>query len=389
MIKPAIVVVGYDRPDSMRRILDSVIKAFYPFDDITLIISIDEGRMSNEVDKVAKSIKWPYGKVKIRRFNKRQGLRKHIIQCGDLSEQYDAVIILEDDLIVSPSFYLYAYKAVNFYSFEARIAGISLYSHAWNGYADLLFTPMKNHFDVYWGQYSITWGECWTKRQWKKFRQWYFDHENKLPLINHKMPSSISQWGEQSWGKYFISYMIEKNLYYVIPYISMSTNFSDIGQHNRCNDCSHQVLLLEGEKKDYRFPNFIQAIKYDIFFERILEGETIQGINGNDICVDLNGMKTTTLDKKYLISIKRVPFKRLASFGMAMRPIDSNIIHNVPGNDIFFYECKCNSLIENGKLTDRKRIDYEMYHFSWRVLLKVGVSRFFLALKQKLMRNKK
>ena len=39
MIKPAIVVVGYNRPQSIKRLLESICEANYPFDDITLIVS--------------------------------------------------------------------------------------------------------------------------------------------------------------------------------------------------------------------------------------------------------------------------------------------------------------------------------------------------------------
>ena len=42
MIKPAIVAIGYNRPKLMKRLLDSVGKAYYEEDDISLIISIDE-----------------------------------------------------------------------------------------------------------------------------------------------------------------------------------------------------------------------------------------------------------------------------------------------------------------------------------------------------------
>ena len=41
MIKPAIVVIGYNRVISLRRLLSSLEKAYYPFAEITLIISLD------------------------------------------------------------------------------------------------------------------------------------------------------------------------------------------------------------------------------------------------------------------------------------------------------------------------------------------------------------
>ena len=156
----------------MKRLLMSVNKAYYSVDDITLIVSIDECASSDLVEKVARSVGWDHGELIVRRFPQRQGLRKHVIQCGDLSEQYGAVIILEDDLLVFPSFYQYTYEAVNFYNGDKKVSGIALYGHAWNGYSDLEFKPMQNEFDAYFGQFSITWGQCWTRMQWKNFKDW-------------------------------------------------------------------------------------------------------------------------------------------------------------------------------------------------------------------------
>ena len=266
-IKPAIVAVGYNRPDSMRRLLQSIVNAHYPFDGIDLIISIDESNRSDDVQKVADEFQWNYGNKIIKRYPERQGLRKHIIQCGDLSNQYGAVIILEDDLMVSPSFYNYTYAAINYYKDNPKIVGASLYSHCWNGYAGLQFIPEKNEYDAYLGQYSISWGQCWAKEQWNLFKEWYLLHEDKLPAENKAMPSTILRWSQQSWGKYFISYMVEKNLYYAVPYAGMTTNFSEMGTHNSSSSATFQVPLQQGNKVEYKLPDFEQAVKYDLFFD--------------------------------------------------------------------------------------------------------------------------
>ena len=80
---PAIVAVGYNRPDGMKRLLESIGRAKYNVSNVPLIISIDESNRSDEVEQVAKNFQWNYGPKEIRRFPERQGLRKHIVQCGD------------------------------------------------------------------------------------------------------------------------------------------------------------------------------------------------------------------------------------------------------------------------------------------------------------------
>ena len=383
-IKPAIVAVGYNRPGAMKRLLTSVAQAFYPFDDIDLIVSIDESNRSDEVQQVAEQIQWNHGQKIIKRYGERQGLRKHILQCGDLSQKYGAVIILEDDLVVAPSFYHYTYLAVNRYAGEEKISGISLYSHAWNGYANLEFRPVHNEYDTYFGQFSITWGQCWTAKQWKGFKTWYFAHENTLPEQNPAMPAGILHWSDQSWGKYFISYMVENDLYYVIPYCALTTNFSEVGQHNTHRDTAHQVCLLQGCKTRYDFPNFAEGIKYDSFFERIFTKE-IAGIPASEICVNLNGTKLDFQGKRYLLTtgIKQ-EFHQIASFGINMHPIDANITESIDGIGIFLYcvdDVPCNLTYGDISL---ERLLYETYDLTWKQLLRTGITKFKQALDSKL-----
>ena len=121
MIKPAIVAVGYNRPDGMKRLLESIGKASYNCDDVPLIVSIDESNRSDEVEAVAQAFEWKYGTKEIRRFPERQGLRKHIVHCGDYSEKYGAVIILEDDLVVAEDFYSYVCAAHEKYGDEKYV----------------------------------------------------------------------------------------------------------------------------------------------------------------------------------------------------------------------------------------------------------------------------
>jgi hypothetical protein len=325
MIKPAIVAVGYNRPNSMKRLLNSIANAFYDYDDIPLVISIDESSRSDEVEQVAKDMEWKHGTKEIRRFSERQGLRNHIILCGDLSEKYGSVIILEDDLYVSPDYYSYVCQAHEFYNDCPQIAGISLYSNSVNVFSHDRFVPVKNEYDTYFGQYIITWGESWTYNQWKRYKEWFLRHENKLPSVNHKLPQEVLSW-TRSWGKYFVSYMVESDLYYVLPYTALSTNFSEQGEHKKGSsyETAYQVPIMMGHK-EYSFASFENGIKYDSFFERIYEKEVAPGINGSDVCFDLYGTRVRAIEKKYLLSCKKYSFPMVKTFGLRMRPIDLNI----------------------------------------------------------------
>lgn len=390
MIKPAIVTVGYNRPDGMKRLLDSIGRAHYQTNDIPLVISIDESNKSNEVEQVARDFLWNYGTKEIRRYPKRQGLRKHIIQCGDLSEIYGGVIILEDDLIVAEDFYSYVCKAHETYSSCEEVCGIALYSYAYNMFTHFNFMPTPSERDVYLGRMGVTWGQSWTFEQWSKFKKWYFEHEGKLPRINPNIPRDISGW-TRSWGRYFASYMEERKLSYVYPYIARSTCFSDFGEHNKTKIplTYVQVPLMNGWSKEYCFPSVDELERFDAFYERVLKAdEKISGISGNLICVDLSNMKTEAEGKPYVLTNERLSLKKIASFALTLRPIFQNALANVSGQQIFLYELRPNdNQIRPWKgrrpsyFADLRRLKYEFHDVTWRTLVRYAPNEFFSRLR--------
>lgn len=348
-IRPAIVAVGYDRADSMHRLLSSIGAACFAYDDIPLIISIDRGAHSEDVVKVAQEFQWNYGTKRIIRHSQRQGLRSHILQCGDLSQQYGAVIILEDDIAVSPWFYHYIDHAVPYYYGDEQIAGFALYSHQWNGYAKRFFEPVPHAADCYLGQYSVTWGQCWTDRQWMAFREWYGDG-NRVLAANPSVPKEVTGWPETSWGKYFAHYLAEKNRYYLMPYHALATNFSETGQHEKAPDSRHQVALMMG-KRDYRFLPSCELLRYDMFFESCDVSRYLgEEIRADGICVDLYGHKCDYGKARYILTTRTLPYERVRSYGLQMRPHELNIQYGIAGCEIILYDRN-----KKGKITKSAR----------------------------------
>lgn len=165
-IKPAIVVVSYNRPYSLKRLLKSLEAAIYPSADIPLIISIDRGANNMNVFAVAQSFNWGHGDKIVKYQNENLGLRRHIIKCASLSYDYESVIILEDDIFVSVEFYNYTIQAMSFAKNLAYIGGISLYNHQFSLSALSSFSPLEDGYDNWYFQYASSWGQAWTKEQW-------------------------------------------------------------------------------------------------------------------------------------------------------------------------------------------------------------------------------
>jgi len=331
----AVVVIGYNRLNSMMRLLDSLERASYDGDQVTLICSIDNSGVA-EVAEYASSYNWPHGKKIVRTFPERQGLRKHVLACGDLVEDYDAIAVFEDDICVAPGFYRFMKQAVEFYKEDDRIAGISLYSHAWNVNAVQAFIPEQIEYDVFFLQFAQSWGQVWTKKQWNSFRKWYEDNSNELEP-DDDIPDYVVNWPKTSWLKYYIKYCIKEDKYFVYPYVGLSTCFADIGEHERIKNTTYQIPIASKAKSNYYFVKFDDApVVYDAFFER--KNIEIPQIDKDKLCVNLYSTKKNVTRFRYVLSMDSLPYKRIQTYGLEYKPQELNIIYKTIGNDIFLYD---------------------------------------------------
>ena len=118
--KVAVVVVGYNRLKPIQRLFSSLLRADYGTKEVPLVISID---CSNDetLYEYVRNIVWPYGNKYLNIEEKRLGLKKHILQCGDLTCYFEAIILLEDDIFVGEYFYEYTLKVIDYYKNDDRI----------------------------------------------------------------------------------------------------------------------------------------------------------------------------------------------------------------------------------------------------------------------------
>lgn len=119
------------------------------------------------------------------------------------------------------------------------------------------------------------------------------------------MPLFLASWPATSWLKYHIKYCIEKNKYFVYPYTSFSTCFSDVGVHTKMKETRLQVPLHEGGINQLNFPVFgdPKAAYYDSFFERECLAQHL-GIANKDLIVDIYGHHTSYEEGRFVLSTK-------------------------------------------------------------------------------------
>lgn len=342
----AIIVAAYNRPLSLKRLLLSLQKANYgSYQNIPLIISIDQSG-TDECTTIAKAFEWNFGKKEVIVHEQKQGLKNHILSCGDISERFDAVIILEDDLLVSTEYYQYAHQSYNFYRNEQYVAGIALYQPLFNETALCPFEPLHDGYDNYFMQVPCSWGQMWTKEQWMKFRSYIISNE----VVQHHLPPNVQQWPDaSSWKKLFYSYLTSQELYFVYPRIGLSTNFGDTGQHITEHQTVFQTPLLIGPKQ-FIFSKLSDSMSiYDGYFE--LHGSVYNRWFKTNISVsfDLNGSKPlNTVSTEYLISCRKSE-NSYKKFAVSCYPFESNILMDITALEnasTFFSMGKTNSFKE-------------------------------------------
>jgi len=339
-IHPAIVVVAFNRPRSLKRILDSIRRADYTgYADIPLVISIDQSE-DPAVRDVASSTPWDHGPKRVIVHDRHLGLRKHILACGDLSKEYGAVIVLEDDLAVSPAFYDYSVQAVEAYQKEASVGGISLYSYEFNEYADMKFIAVDDGYDNYFVQTVSSWGQIWTGRQWARFKGWYEQNAPRGVRETDLLPLRVTQWPESSWKKYFLKYMVEEDVTFVFPRISLTTGFGDDGVHLRGLGNLLQVPMLM-RRKAFRFGQVGESSAvYDAFFEPTQDvlKRACPEFRRYEFECDFYGTKDVSqVTSDYLISSKEAK-EAIFRFGDEMVPPVTNVLYGIPGSHYAFAE---------------------------------------------------
>ena len=366
-----LVVVGYNRPDSIRRILGSLERADYDYEDIRLVVSIDHSGME-EVVRTAEECVWSHGSKEVFYRPERLGLRKHIISCGDMTEKYGAVMILEDDLFVSPDFYNYAMQALERYGDDPRIAGISL-----NTKRELLespypFFPLHTGSEVYFQQFASSWGQVWNRRMWADFKEWY--EQNQTLPRNVNVPLTVLNYPETSWAKFYQTYVVEKNKFYVFSYDSLTTNFGDAGEHFNHDSSAFQSVLFYG-KKEYRMPAFEDGVKYDIFGEPLGLGKVLE-VPEEELTCDFWGRKQEASYKRYLLTCCRRPYKAVKQFSMCMKPMELNVMEQIPGKEITLYDTSVKAESFSGDKKERIRLlEYGYGIINGRDLLKWALDR--------------
>jgi hypothetical protein len=391
---PAIITIGFNRPSSLKRLLNGLNVANYPPGaHLPLIIALDyedsDGHTATKT--VAEKFEWRHGDKSVIAQQKNLGLKGHILACGDLTKEYGAIIMFEDDIFPGRNFYNYSLRALEFCQNDPKVAGVSLYNHKYNVIAGLPFEPVDDGYDNYFLQFASSWGQAWTEGQWAGFREWHAT--NGVISDTALLPDKVKNWSDRSWLKHFDHYLVMNDLFFSYPRISQSTNFSDAGTHAEISYPHFQVSMeaFARDEPKYRFSDFSNSrAVYDTYFElsaEILQRE-VSTLNNVDFIVDLYGTKPVRKFPEatlFLTSRKLAHGSApLAQFGMQLKPLENNIVYNLPG-DVFAL-APGKDLTAKGLFKTKSFALKLLEYFYGRLSQKVLAGSLFIHLKRKLLK---
>lgn len=375
---PTIVILAYNRPHALKRLFYSLLLANYPTNvPVNIIISIDkcpDDVLHKEVVLMCNNFEWSFGTKQVIIRPERIGLRQHILAGGNFTATCTSVILLEDDVVVSPVFYDFSLQALNFYYSDPKIAGLSLYTHALSESSRNRFHAIDDDSDTYLMQFA-SWGHVWTDKQWLPFKEWY----DKGQQIDEKLPPFLRfEWSEASWKKYYIQYLVNHNLYFACAKQSLVTNFGDAGTHFLTDmDIFQQPLQLAN--KNWKFNSLKNTkILYDVYFEPFASTVKyfVPLLNEYDLEIDLDGKKNPAFsDKAYFLTSQPVK-NSIKSYSKQMFPLFLNVLFNIEGSGI--YLCEKQAVLHtpygySAPLPLHKKIFWGVVRPVWLLCVKMGI----------------
>ena len=347
---PAIVVVAYNRPESLQRLLESL-AVLRGAAGVSLVISIDVGGdQFAKVLAVAEQFEWLYGEKQIVVRERPYGLIKHVFTCGDLVDEFGSIILLEDDLVVSPMTYRYAADALDFYADDPQIAGISLNALWFHGITHEPFTPYLDDGDVFFMQIAWFQGQAYTQQQWGAFREWRKTAPSASSTALSRSGQAVPQvlpadnmhelfqtFPPTDWFPLKTKYLVQTDRFYVFPRESLSTNFGDSGTH--VQGTSFFQVPLQTRRSNFRFQPLADSVAvYDSFQEMLSArvNRLTDQFAAYDFTVDLHGTRSLVNIPSEFVLTTQGMHNPLATFGLERRPLLANVVHQQPGQGISF-----------------------------------------------------
>ena len=277
MINTAVAFIVYKRPNTTRKVFEAIRQARPP-----RLYLIADGPKTPDLDSecrevrqiVENGIDW-YCELRPVYSDTNLGLARRVATgLDEVFDQEESAIILEDDTLPDPSFFLYCEKLLERYSGDERIAhvsGCNLHPEAFSDQSSYCFSSIVN-----------VWGWATWRRSWKRFdlqmkswenvdqeeilRQWCHTRKERegarkmfdLHCRNDDPWAWSYQWIYACWSHDGLG---------IVPRLNLVSNLG-IGPDASNTASSVSVPLFPEKLESMPFPMEHPSVQRDFAFER-------------------------------------------------------------------------------------------------------------------------
>jgi hypothetical protein len=270
-----IVVMTKDRPASLMRLLHSIKQANYPKEvwAVDLQVNVDRDFDGYVDEKTLNSISastfgWELGMFASKVWESQVGLLGQWLNGWECElfppSLYRAVILLEDDLEVSPLFAQWFLGAHEKYKSNeiGSVTGMRVQLVAKSGTTTPVEKLIPKGVNAFAYKLMATWSLSPTYENWRKFREWYYQHKsqniNISPIVNGIKPSEWYSDFQASgniarmWEMWYIRFTDEFNYYTIYPWIedgrsTIVCNWKERGLNYDGSDNNRDFPLIQSE----------------------------------------------------------------------------------------------------------------------------------------------
>lgn len=261
-----IVVFGFNRPDALKNTIASLLNnEEAKFSDLFVFVDGPrEGKMGEkekvkEVREYVKSITG-FKSLHYTFSEKNKGLADSIIRgVSQVINQYDRVIVLEDDLVLMPNFLNFLNQGLDYYENNQKVMSVC-------GHSCKVKTPADYPYDAYFFTRSSSWGWATWKDRWNlvdwELNNWDKVVANRKAFVNSEgsdVFKMLNDWKcgrNHSWAiRFCYAQFIQKKLS-VIPNKSLVDNEGFGGDGTNCKRYSRFKFELDKreERLIFRLP---------------------------------------------------------------------------------------------------------------------------------------
>lgn len=281
MLAPVVLFV-YNRLDHTTRVLETLAKNTLA-KDTELYVFSDAAKSENGLEKVnavreyIRRMDWHenFRNVTIVEAEKNKGLAKSVIGgVSEIIEKYGKVIVIEDDLVLSPYFLSYMNDALDYYEEDEKIWAISGYSFP--------MRSLKNYdHDIFYSYRGCSWGWATWKDRWSTV-DWNVNDYAEL-LNNTERQKLFNRGGNDlvnmlrlqmegkidSWAIRWVYAQSKQDMYTVYPKYSYLGNggCDGSGTHSGNNDSYYTDIKQSKEKCKFEKLEIDKALAREFWYK--------------------------------------------------------------------------------------------------------------------------